>query len=196
MTACPNRHAYAGRIAAFAVLATLLSPLSGCDKAQDKGGAPPATTIGTEVDDSVITTKVRAALMSNEDIKSLDIKVTTSKGEVLLSGFADNQTQIDLSIAVTKGVENVKNVDNKLSLKEGTQTVGNKIDDTVITAQVKSALLADPVMKSLDVSVTTRKGEVQLSGFVDNLTQMTHAADVAKGIEGVTGVVNHLSLKK
>lgn len=196
MTTCPNRNAYAGGIAAFAVLATLLSPLSGCDKTQETGGAPPTTTIGTEVDDSVITTKVRAALMSNEDVKSLDIKVTTNKGEVLLSGFADSQTQIDLSVAVAKGVDNVKSVNNKLNLKEGKQTVGNKIDDTVITALVKSALLADPTMKSLAVSVTTRKGEVQLSGFVDNLTQMTHAADVAKGVEGVTGVVNHISLKK
>jgi len=196
MTTNPNRYAYAGAIAAFTVLAPLLASLGGCDKAQDKGGAPPPTTIGTTVDDSVITAKVRAALMSNEDVKSLDIKVTTNKGEVLLSGFADNQVQIDRSIAVAKGVENVKSVDNKLSLKEGKQTVGNKLDDTVITTQVKSAMLADPVMKSLDVSVTTRKGEVQLSGFVDNVMQMTHAEDVAKDIEGVTSVVNHISLKK
>ena len=144
----------------------------------------------------MITTKVRTALMSNDEIKSLDIKVKTHKGEVMLSGFADNQSQIDRSIAVAKGVEGVKNVDNTLSLKEGKQTVGNKIDDSVITTQVKSAMLADPEMKSLDVSVTTRKGEVQLSGFVDNAVQLTHAVDVAKGVEGVSSVVNHMSIKK
>lgn len=192
MTTLPNRHVYASAIAALA----LLVPLSACNNAQDKGGAPPHTTIGTEVDDSVITTRVRTALMSNEDVKSLDIKVTTNKGVVLLSGFANSQAQIERGVAVAKSVENVVSVDNKLSLKDGKQTVGNKFDDTMITAQIKSAMLSDPLVKSLDVSVTTRKGEVQLSGFVDNVTQLTYAEQVAKGVEGVTAVVNHMSLKK
>jgi hyperosmotically inducible protein len=192
MITLPNRFACAGAIAACALLALL----SGCNNSQGTSGTAPSTTIGTEVDDSVVTTKVRTALMSNDDVKSLDIKVKTHKGEVMLSGFADNQAQIDRSIAVAKSIEGVKNVDNQLSLKEGKQTVGNKIDDSVVTTRVKSAMLIDPAMKSLDVSVTTRKGEVQLSGFVDNEIQLTHAVDVAKGVEGVSSVVNHMSVKK
>lgn len=190
MTTLPNRFTCAVALAVCA----LLAPLS--VNAQGESAASPSTTIGTKVDDSVITTKVKAALMSDDNVKSLDIKVKTYKGVVMLSGFADNQDQIDRSIAVTKGVEGVHNVDNMLSLKEGKQTVGNKIDDTVITTRVKSALLADPVMKSLDVSVTTRNAEVQLSGFVDNDVQFTHAVDVAKSVEGVSSVINHMSIKK
>jgi hyperosmotically inducible protein len=192
MTTFSNRFACAGATAGCVLLALV----SGFSIAQGTSGTASSTTIGTEVDDSVIATKVRAALMSNEDVKSLDIKVKTHKGEVMLSGFADNQTQIDRSIAVAKGVEGVKGVDNKLSLKEGKQTVGNMIDDSVVTARVKSAMLADPTMKSLDVSVTTRKGEVQLSGFVESAVQLTHAVEVAKGIDGVSNVVNHMSIKK
>lgn len=192
MTTLSNRFAGKGAIAAC----TLLALLSGCNNQQGTSGSATPTTIGTEVDDSVITTKIRTALMSNEDVKSLDIKIKTRKGEVMLSGFADNQAQIDLLIAVVKGVEGVKAVDNQLSLKEGKQSVGHKIDDSVITAQIKSALLADPVMKSLDVSVSTRNGEVQLSGFVDNAEQMTHAVDIAKDTSGVSSVVNHMSIKK
>jgi hyperosmotically inducible protein len=190
MIKLPNR--LVGTVALVAC--AFLAPLS--VNAQDKGGPAPSTTIGTEVDDSVITAKVRAALISDDKIKSLDIKVKTHKNEVMLSGFADNQAQIDRCIAVAMGVEGVKKVDNKLSLKEGKQTVGNKIDDSVITTRVKSAMLGDPVMKSLDVSVTTRKGEVQLSGFVDNSVQLKHAVDVAKSVDGVSGVVNHMSIKK
>lgn len=178
------------RAAAIAGCA-LLTLLSGCNYARGAG-----TTIGTEVDDSVLAAKVRAALVSNEEVKSLDIKVKTHKGEVMLSGFADNQAQIDRSVAVAKGVDGVKDVDNKLSLKEGHQTVGNKIDDSVVTARVKAAMLADGGLKSLEVSVTTRKGEVQLSGFVDSEIQLTHALDVAKGVDGVSSVVNHMSVKK
>ncbi|WP_394781591.1 BON domain-containing protein [Undibacterium sp.] len=180
---------------AIAVLA-LIAALSACNKTQDATTAAPPKTVGTQVDDSVVTAKVRTALVQDSEVKALDIKVTTDKGQVMLSGFADSQAQIDRSLTVAKGVEGVAGVDNKLSLKEGTQTVGNKIDDSVITAQVKSAMLADPDMKSLDVSVTTRKGEVQLSGFVNNDTQLTHAVDVAKNVDGVVTVVNHMSLKK
>ena len=192
MDAISKRYTGAGAIAACALLAIL----SGCDSKPGAADAAPATTIGTVIDDSVITEKVRAALVSNENIKSLDIKVKANKGEVMLSGFADNQTQIDSGIAVASGVEGVKTVNNQLSLKQGRQTVGNVIDDSVVTASVKSAMLSDPRMKSLDVSVTTRKGEVQLSGFVDNEIQLTDAVLIAKGVDGVDSVVNHMSVKK
>ena len=75
-------------------------------------------------------------------------------------------------------------------------TVGTEIDDSVITTKVKAALIADTSIKSLDIMVVTRKGEVQLSGFVNNQGQMDHAVEVAQGIEGVTKVGNGMSIKK
>jgi hyperosmotically inducible protein len=134
--------------------------------------------------------------LADDYVKSLDIKVETRKGEVMLSGFADNQAQIDRGLLVSKNVQGVKNVVNKLILKEGKQSVGNKIDDSVITASVKTAMLKDPLMKSMEVSVVTRKGEVELSGFVDSDLQSQHAVEVAKGVEGVIGVVNGTRVKK
>jgi hyperosmotically inducible protein len=148
------------------------------------------------VDDSVITTRVKSALLDNIDIKSFDIKVETRKGEVMLSGFVDNQTQVDHAVKITNGIEGVKGVDNKLTLKEGVATVGNKIDDGVITTKIKSALLADASIKSVDIMVVTRKGEVQLSGFVNNQAQIDRALEVTHGIEGVTKVSNDMSIKK
>lgn len=191
-------NSYSKRVACgSAILAcAFLATLAGCNNSQVASDAAPPTTIGTQIDDSVTVTKVRSALLSNDDVKSFDIKVTTNKGVVMLSGFVDNQAQIDRSIAVASAVEGVNSVDNKLTLKEGKQTVGNKVDDSVITAGVKSALLGDSAMKSLDVSVTTRKGEVELSGFVDNNIQLARAMDVAKGVDGVANVVNHMSVKK
>lgn len=185
------------RFSAHTAIAACISLvlLSGCNQ-QNAGTNAASTTIGTEVDDAVITAKLSAALMSNVDVKSLDIKVKTHKGEVMLSGFVDNEAQIELATTIANGIEGVKSVDNRLILKQGKQSVGHKIDDSIITAQVKSALLADPEMKSLEVSVTTRNGEVQLSGFVDNPDQMTHAINIATTTEGVSSVVNHMSIKK
>jgi hyperosmotically inducible protein len=183
----------------FSVLAAacvLFAALSACDNSTVAAGSAPPITIGNQIDDTVVAARVRSALMAADDIKSLDIKVTINKGVAMLSGFVDDQGQIARATAVATAVEGVKSIDNQLSLKDGKQTVGNKVDDSVITAQVKSAMLADPSMKSLDVSVTTRKGEVQLSGFVDNDVQASHAVDIAKGVDGVAAVVNHMNLKR
>ncbi len=168
-----------------------------CSKTEEVAVAPPpATTVGTDVDDTLLTTHVKTALMDSIEIKSFDIKVETRKGEVMLSGFVDNQLQIDLAVAATKAVPGVLTVNNSILLKGGATTIGTKIDDGVITAQVKTALMADDTVKSADIAVVTRDGNVQLSGFVDNQGQIDQAVRVAKGIEGTTQVSNDMSIKK
>ena len=171
--------------------------VAGCNKPQETTGTPPpSTTVGTEIDDSVVTARVKSALLADPNVKSFGFKVETRKGEVQLSGFVDSQTQIDRAIAVTRGVAGVKNIENKVSLKGAAATVGNKVDDGIVTTKVKAALLADANVKSFDIAVVTRKGEVQLSGFVDNQSQIDRAIEVASGIEGVRSVGNEMSVKK
>lgn len=179
-------------------LAGVISILAaGCNKPQETTGVlPPSTTVGTEIDDSVVTARVKSALLADPDVKSYGFKIETHKGEVQLSGFVDNQTQVDRAVAVTREVLGVKNIDNKVSLKGAETTLGNKVDDGIITAKVKAALLADASVKSLDIAAVTRKGEVQLSGFVDNQGQIDRAIEVAHGIEGVRSVSNEMSVKK
>jgi hyperosmotically inducible protein len=155
-----------------------------------------ATSVGTQIDDTVVTAKVKSALLADPDIKSLDLKVETRKGEVQLSGYVASQTQIDRAVAITHGVEGVRGIENSLSLKEGNATLGNKVDDGIITAKVKSALLADPSVKSFDIAVATRMGAVQLSGFVDSQAQIDNALALATKVEGVTSVGNEMSIKK
>jgi hyperosmotically inducible protein len=170
---------------------------AGCNKPVDTNGTAPATTtVGMEIDDSVLTASVKSALLADPDVKSVDFKVETRKGEVLLSGFVDSQAQIDRANAVAKGVSGVKNVLNNATIKESTITVGNTVDDGVVTSRVKTALLGDESTKSRDIAIVTRKGEVQLSGFVDNQQQIDRAIEITHGIQGVSGVSNEMSIKK
>lgn len=184
------------------VLGTALSgvlALSGCGKAPDPAvpAAPTTTTtIGTEIDDSVVTTAVKSAFLADAQVKSFDLKVETRKGEVQLSGFVDSQTQVDRAILVARAVSGVKGIDNKLQLKGAPTTVGNKLDDSVVTTRVKGALLADSSVKSFDIAVLTRRGEVQLSGFVENQGQIDRALADARAVEGVGSVSNDMSIKK
>lgn len=72
---------------------------------------------------------------------------------------------------------------------------GQFIEDSVITAKVKAALLKDLRLKGLNVSIETHKGTVLLSGFVDNEEQAKRAAEIAAGVEGVTAVRSSLLVK-
>jgi len=66
--------------------------------------------------------------------------------------------------------------------------VGKYVEDSILTAKVKAALLQEPELKSLDVSVETVQGEVLLSGFVRNEMQRLRAMKAAVGVEGVGSV--------
>lgn len=184
------------RLLVLIVSVTGVLSFAGCGKTQeDASKSATGTTVGTEIDDSIITAKVKSKLLADQDIKGFDFKVETHKGDVQLSGFVDNQAQIDHAIMITRSVEGVKNVDNKVSLKSGATTTGVKVDDSIVTSKVKSSLLADPDIKSLDIAVVTNNGEVQLSGFVNNQTQIDRAIDVARRTEGVHNVINELRVK-
>lgn len=78
--------------------------------------------------------------------------------------------------------------------EQAANTVGETIDDGVITTKVKSALLADDIVKGLDINVDTMNGTVTLNGTVDNQSQADRAVEISKGIEGVANVQSNLTV--
>lgn len=75
------------------------------------------------------------------------------------------------------------------------ETAGQYIDDTAITARVKTAIYQDPMLKSAEINVETFKARVQLSGFVSTRASMDRAVSVAQGVSGVSSVGNDMRLK-
>jgi hyperosmotically inducible periplasmic protein len=181
--------------AALAGVMTLA--IAGCSKPQEVATVPPpATTVGTEIDDSVVTARVKTALFADADVKGFDFNIETRKGQVQLSGFVDSQAQAERAITLAREVPGVKGIENHVSLKGAPTTIGEKIDDGIVTSQVKTALLADASIESADIAVITRNGEVQLSGFVDHQGQIDRAIELTRSINGVSGVGNEMSIKK
>jgi osmotically-inducible protein OsmY len=78
------------------------------------------------------------------------------------------------------------------STKEST---GQYVDNSLLTARVKTAIFNEPTLKSSEISVETYKGEVQLSGFVSSIEQTHKAVEIAKSIPGVTAVKNDMRVK-
>lgn len=76
--------------------------------------------------------------------------------------------------------------------REGT---GEYVDDAVITTKVKSAILGEPTLKSVEIKVETFKGIVQLSGFVSSAAAENKAVEVARSIKGVKSVKDDMQVK-
>jgi len=74
-------------------------------------------------------------------------------------------------------------------------STGEYIDDSVITTEVKARLAQNDFLKSFEISVETRKGAVQLGGFVNSQQAVDKAGELARSVKGVQSVKNNLSVK-
>lgn len=162
------------------------------DKAQASAESA-GNKVGSFMDDSTITAKVKAALVDNESIKSTDISVKTDKKVVTLSGFVQSQAQAEGAVAAAKAVEGVASVSDKLHVRDSKESsLKGYAGDTATTSEVKAKLLADNIVPSRNVKVETTDGVVQLSGTVKSQAQSDRAESIAKAVEGVKSVKNDL----
>lgn len=79
--------------------------------------------------------------------------------------------------------------------RNNTESAGEYVDDSGVTAKVKAALLSEPGVRSFEIGVETFKGTVQLSGFVGNEGAKQRAGQVAGAVPGVRAVRNSLVVK-
>ena len=93
------------------ICAILLASLLGCAGTSKQEGT------GEYFDDTVITTKVKAAIFNEPSLKSAEINVETFKGTVQLSGFVNSRADINKAVEVARGVKGVTSVKNDMRLK-------------------------------------------------------------------------------
>lgn len=95
---------------AFFLALTLLTA-AGCASTQKQEGT------GEYVDDSVVTTKVKAAILNEPSLSSAEINVETFKGVVQMSGFVNSRADITKAVEIARGVKGVNSVKNDMRLK-------------------------------------------------------------------------------
>lgn len=93
------------------LLITMLAFFLGCASTSKKEGT------GEYVDDTIITTKVKAAILKDPALKAREINVETFKGVVQLSGFVNSQADINKATEVARGIKGVTSVKNDIRLK-------------------------------------------------------------------------------
>jgi len=80
-------------------------------------GTSQKESTGEYIDDSYITTKVKASIVKDKELKSAEINVETFKGVVQLSGFVNSQSDIDRAVKIARSVKGVQTVKNDMRLK-------------------------------------------------------------------------------
>jgi hyperosmotically inducible periplasmic protein len=151
---------------------------------------------GEQVDDTVTTASVKANLIGDPVTKAHQIDVETFKGTVQLNGFVDSAASKQRATEVARNTKGVTAVRNNLTVKTDSSSGSDMVDDSAITAKVKSALAGDPRTKAHQVNVEVRDGVVQLSGFVDNSEAKSTAEDLARAVDNVKSVDNEIDVKK
>ena len=155
-------------------------------------GTPPA-----KMSDAWITAKVKTIFLFHRNVSAMT-EVDTKAGIVTLQGKAANEAQKDLTTEYAKDVEGVKGVNNEMTvgkIAKKKQTVGQKIDDASITAQVKLTLLYHRSTSALNTSVKTKRGIVTLSGKAKSGAEMDLATKFANDVNGVKSVNNQMTIE-
>ncbi|MGK2914436.1 MAG: BON domain-containing protein [Porticoccaceae bacterium] len=158
--------------------------------------------VGAKIDDAAITAEVKTRVLADEVSRSININVDTAQGHVTLRGTAPTEAAKSRAEEIAEGVKGVKTVANALILgdasvnpqtatakaKGATNASANVAGDTWITTKVKAQLLADDMVKGLDIDVSTQAGVTALSGVVPTEAVRERAIAIATKVEGVKSV--------
>ena len=156
---------------------------------------PPAP----EHSDGWISTKIRTKLLLKGNVSIIDTKVVVQDGVVTLTGTAGTTAQKELTGAYVKEIAGVKTVNNLLTVTpppvEPARSLGDRIDDASITAQVKYALLTHKSTSALKTSVKTKNGAVAIEGEAGSAAEKDLVTLLANGVRGVKLVSNQMTVK-
>ena len=157
-----------------------------------KGEAP------AEHSDTWIALKVKTALLFHHNVRATKTDVNVKDGIVTLSGEATSMAQKELTTEYAKDIDNVKEVKNEMTVAKNPakpeETIGEKIDDASITAQVKASLLSHRSTSALKTKVQTTDGVVTVSGIAKNAAEKSLVTKLVTDIDGVSSVVNNMTI--
>ena len=152
-----------------------------------------------EHSDAWIDTKVKCALLFHRNVSATGTTVYVKNGVVTLQGVASSLAQKELTTEYARDVDNVKRVKNDMTIASTPgapdSTAGDKIDDASITAQVKSSLLSHRSTSAMHTTVSTTDGVVTLGGIAKNDAEKTLVTKLTTDINGVTSVVNNMTIE-
>lgn len=157
-------------------------------------GAPP-----TANSDEWLRDKVKVALLFHRQVSAVTTVVEVKGGVVTLRGDAATQAQKELTTEYARDVDGVKEIKNEMTVtnavKKSGRTMGEKIDDASITAQVNMTLLNHRSTSVLNTTVKTKRGIVTIGGKARNAAEKELVSKLVADITGVKSVSNRMTIE-
>ncbi len=148
---------------------------------------------GRMMDDSTITTRINSALIKDDLVKAHQVDVDTIEGHVILTGVVSTEKQARRAVYLAANEKGVKSVRNNLQI--GKKTWGETFNDNWLGSRIKSKLIAEPEIRSLNIDVDVHRGIVTLTGMVGDAYQKNRAIEIARATDGTRRVVDNLKVK-
>lgn len=164
------------------------------NKLEIKGEKP------VEKSDAWIAAHVKSILLFHRSVSGINTEVSVKDGVVTLRGEAINLAQKQLTTQYAKDVDGVKDVQNEMTVataaKAEKESLGEKIDDASITAQVKMSLLFHRSTSVLKTTIKTENGVVTVGGMAKNAAEKDLVTKLIDDIHGVTEVNNRMTVEE
>lgn len=144
--------------------------------------------------DAWIKMQLQIALVLHRNVNAGKTDIYVNNGIVTLKGEAASQAQKDLTSEYAKDVNGVKDVKNEMLIAGASQTLGEKVDDASITAQLKMTLMLHRSTSALRTTVTTRDGIVTLTGQAKSAAEKDLVTKLVEDIRGVNSVINNMTI--
>lgn len=150
---------------------------------------------GHAVDDTIILTKISHKFFETgtQDL-FVHIGIDVLEGRVLLTGNAPTPEVMIDAVRLTWQVDGVTEVINEIQVTNN-NSIQDFAKDTFITAQIKSKLLLDKEIRSINYNVETVNGVVYLIGIAQNQTELDRVSQIASTTKNVRKVISHVRLK-
>lgn len=168
-----------------------------------------AFTIACAQSDAGITTNVKTQLAADDLVKARNIDVDTTDQIVTLTGNVQSRQEQTKAIEIARGTRGVVDVVNRLSIAPASEpqsaptagrfgetpgTADRPDFDPGLTAEIKTRLIADPMVSGLRINVDTNDRVVTLTGMVSTQAEKERALEIARSVENVVRVEDKLTV--
>lgn len=176
-----NRH----QTLRFAVAAALGLALTACDRDATNSAERTGATVGQKIDNALDKTQQKLSEAGQKTEQTLDEAGKQISAATDRAVAGTREAGSDLRNATVATTNEIRSSDT-----------GRAINDTAITASVKTDLLKDPDLSVLKIDVDTKDGVVTLNGLAGNEEARTRAEKMASAVKGVKAVRNFLAVKR
>ena len=155
-------------------------------------GATDERSLGTMVDDSVISATVKIKMISDNSVKARQIDVDVLNGVVYLIGLVGSSSQKKMATDIAKQIKSVRRVENQLVI--GKTDVNQISNDIILTSKIRIQLLKDMDIRSTNIDVDTYNNIITLTGIVKSKKEKKKTLVIVQKVGGDRKIVDNLAV--